>query len=198
MKKESVKGIHRSVDVSPRDFYQTPEKAVYILKKFIEEKFDNCKAWDILDPCAGTNVFKKVFKDYKMTCLDIYPQNMGIIQYNFLDYDRKHDVVIMNSPYKLKKQFLYKAKELSRYTFSFLPLMCMNYIDMTTEFFDTSYYLGQIIVYPKMILNTTQEYKQGGTTAYAWCIFDWGRTGCKEEWEEKKVYYKDMRKIKMI
>lgn len=196
-------GIHDSVqrndkdkssEVKEKEFYQTPIKAVEILYHHLEEKF-YIENRLFLDPCCGKKAIAGVFekKGHNVEKFDKFPED-GIKQQDFLTYEpfAKYDFTIMNPPFKKKKEFILKALSLSDDVFCFLPLQVGNFIDITEKFLDTPIFKGKIVIYPKMILNETQDYKQGGMTAYAWFHFTNDSAGTLEKYE----YYYDMRKFK--
>jgi len=175
-----------------QDFYQTPKKAVEILLYHL--KNNNWKPENkVLDPCCGERVISNVIGSYfkNVGFFDLYPKEYHIPKIDFLKCMRlKYDLIVMNPPYSKKKEFIDHALTIADDIFVFLPLQVMNYIDFTEGYLDSEQYIGQIIIYPKMILNETQNIKQGGITAYAWFHFSKFGRGSKYQ-----VYY-DIRKFK--
>jgi len=177
-----------------QDFYQTPKKAVEILVHHFKEYNFFKPESKVLDPCCGEKAISDVLSQ-KFNCvnlIDLYPKEEGILKIDFLEFTHAgYDLIVMNPPYSKKKEFINHALSIADDVFVFLPLQVMNYIDFTEGYLDSEQYVGQIIIYPKMILNETQNFKQGGITAYAWFHFSKTRNPT-----QKYQHYYDMRKFK--
>ena len=186
---------HKSEEIKEKEFYETPILAVKILEQHLKEQSQLILNNTILDPCCGKEAISKVFEDlkYNVTKFDKFPYSTRIEEKDFLttSFDRKWDITVMNPPYTSKKEFIDKALIVTNNVYVFLPLQVTNYIDFTSDYEDTSFYHGKIVIYPKMILTNSQNYKQGGMTAYAWFHFS-----TKEQGPKKYEYFYDMRKFK--
>lgn len=90
------------------DFWYTPEPIKEATLSLVPENTKN-----ILDPCAGACDLCD-FKKYSYTLLDLNPRNENVQQMDFFDYDMYHDVVVMNPPFSIGRDFIEHALHLSQ------------------------------------------------------------------------------------
>jgi hypothetical protein len=185
--------IHKTTKETDKDFYQTNPYMVLALKEWlIENGFSN--EVTILDPCCGQKVIGDGLRDTFPNIIEIdkFPEEGESI--DFMDYepDRKVDIVIMNSPYSNKYNFINRAMEMADHVFSLLPLNVSNYNMFHREFEDIHEFVGKLQMAPKMFLDQTTDFRPGGTAQY--CFYYWKKD--KHTTDYSKTWYKDLIKIK--
>ena len=182
---DCVRRVPKPKKESDKDFYQTPTPAIECLLEHFNTIGIDLVTKNVLDPCCGEEQIGKTIEKHckNFTAFDLAQGT------NFLDYDNKTDIIIMNPPYSDKYRFINKAIFVADDIFCILPLQVQTYISFTDAYLNTSSFKGKAIVYPKMIMSQSAKYNQGGCSTYAWFHFTKGGNN-----SNKYEYYYDMRK----
>ena len=100
------------------DYYATPPTTT----KLFLDSFDLSKFKNILEPSCGGGYMAEVIKEYypnaNIDCTDLIDRGYGQGGIDFLNhnFDKQYDLVITNPPFKLAKEFIEKALEVSNDT----------------------------------------------------------------------------------
>lgn len=172
MTADSIRRIkNKTTKEENKDFYQTHPTMVRVLVTWLKER-QVSEHLRILDPCCGKGKIWKNLLDYFYN-INYIDRFLGRRKRSFYLHNKKYDMIIMNPPYsKQKYRFIKKAWFQARYTLALLPYNTSNYNMFHNEFMDTPWFLGKIVMTPKVMLHEGDDLKYGGTTAYAWYIWD--------------------------
>ncbi len=180
-----------------KDFYQTPLLCVEaLIKKFPFIKYE--KTFSILDPCEGGKSIGRILDKYDIPYLglDKYPVYDDTLEQDFLTYNGKHDVIIMNPPYKLKNEFIEHALTIADRVFAILPTNVLNYNHFHRNFLDRQEYIGRLLLTPKFFMSTTlnedDSLDKGGVSSYFWGY--WCNTTTKRDYSFERYLDLDVLK----
>lgn len=181
----NLAGMSTTRDRVEDDFYATPENAVRaILDK---EKLNG----SILEPAAGQGHISKILKEYypyseivstdlvERDCkfgIDVEP-NIDFLTYNF---NRKFDNIITNPPFKIAKEFIERALELSNdKVIMFAKVQLLEGQDRRKMWEDTP--LKSVYVFSKRVnpMRNGSEVDENGkpwssTMCFAWFVWEKG------------------------
>ncbi len=185
-----------------KDFYQTPLLCVEaLIKKFPFIKKDNTLS--ILDPCEGGKSIGRVLDKHGIPYLglDKYPIYDSTSEQDFLFYKGKHDLIIMNPPYRLKNEFIEHALTIANRVFVILPMAVVNYNHFHRNFLDRQEFLGKLLMAPKFFMSATlnedNSLDRGGISSYAWFFYSSVATS-KKDYSFEKYIDLDVLKKEMI
>ena len=151
------------------DFYPTPIWATQALLKAV--KFDG----NILEPCCGDGAISKVFLDagFAVQSSDKYYRDYGVVEDAF-DLQGTYLNVVTNPPFSLAEELFHHFYPKTRHKLCFL---------LRTAFLEGSeryrtifskhppeevhIFSERVTMFPK-----NSENKTGGTTSYAWFVWD--------------------------
>lgn len=129
----------------------------------------------VLEPCCGDGAIAKVLRrnNYKVLCSDKYDRGYGIVQ-DFLSIKTWNDSIITNPPFD-------KAEELLDHAFSLRPakvafLLRLAFLEgqrRYRKFYDLNAPSSIIIFSERLSIYRASDHRNdGGTTAYAWFVWD--------------------------
>lgn len=168
------------------DYYVTPAPCIRAL---IDKTQWNFKGLSILDPCCGSGVFGRVFKEYGVD-IEEYDLSQGK---DFFDENREFDIIVCNPPYSIKDKFIDKALTVAKHIFMILPYNVGNYNAFHKKYMNNPYFAGKYLMTPKFFMTTeeTENPKRGGISAYAW--YYWKvRKWTEAPWKESFERYIDL------
>lgn len=129
------------------DFYSTP----FSMTQQLLDREDFTGSISILEPACGEGAILKVLKEHPTTNfkrIEGYDLSQGK---DFLKEDIQYDAIITNPPFSLAKEFILKAKEVSRNKFAMLlPLSYLHGEERYKEIYqDTNFPLSHIYVFTR-------------------------------------------------
>jgi hypothetical protein len=183
---KSIVRIKKTSKQKEKDFYQTNPLMVKSLVTWFEN-YDISEKLNILDPCSGKGVIVRGLYSHflKVNYLDKFEGNK---KGNFLNHNKKYDIIIMNPPYSNKYKFIDHARDIANTVVCLLPLNISNYNMFHREYEDIPEFLGKIQMAPKMFLDETTDFKAGGNSQYCWYI--WNKNN---DTDYSKTWYSDLR-----
>lgn len=174
----------RLVTADGPDFYPTPAWGTKALLKHV--KFDGC----ILEPCCGDGAMSEELRaaGYSVISSDVVDRGYGMVA-NFLDVPGPCSNVVTNPPFNVAEELLAHALEIAEKKVCFL---------LRSAFVESKRRYNRFYKYrrpSKMLVFTErlsmyprgQEVNGGGTTSYAWFVWDKtirGRQFTEVEWIE--------------
>lgn len=162
--------LKRLADLEGPDFYPTPPWATYALIE--NEPFKG----DIWECACGDGSMSKVLEETgnPVHSSDLYDRGYGESNIDFLSSTKIVDNIITNPPYNKAEEFLEKGLQLSNKKLALLLRLAFlegakrsNYIFNTNPPNRIWVFSERITFYRNEIKN-----KNGGTTAYAWFVWD--------------------------
>ncbi|MYE02470.1 MAG: hypothetical protein F4Y03_14595 [Alphaproteobacteria bacterium] len=165
----------RFADLNGPEFYPTPPWATFAL-------IDNERlSGDIWECACGDGAMSEVLEETGCPVFssDLYQRGFGEAGIDFLQADKAFDNIITNPPYHSAEGFVKKGVEQSKKKFALL--LRLAFLEganrARTIFTDTPpsrvwVFSERITFYPKGI-----NAKGGGTTAYAWFVWDHSHAG---------------------
>ena len=165
----------RFADLNGPEFYPTPPWATFAL---IDNEHLSGDIWE----CAcGDGAMSQVLEETGCPVFssDLYQRGFGEAGIDFLQADKIFDNIITNPPYHSAEGFVREGVKLSRKKFALL--LRLAFLEganrARTIFTDTPpsrvwVFSERITFYPKGI-----NAKGGGTTAYAWFVWDHSHAG---------------------
>lgn len=188
MTANAIRRIAKTTQEKNKDFYQTYPAMVEVLVDWLKISGISSHS-SILDPCAGKGVIWKNLRGYfyNIHSIDRY---MIRRKHSFYLHHQNYDLIVMNPPYgKQKYKFIQKSWKQATYTIALLPYNMCNYNDFHANYMDIPTFVGKIVMTPKVILHEGTDLKLGGTTSYAWFIWNKNHSSTpSQEW------YYDLRK----
>lgn len=168
----------RRVDMAGADFYPTPAWATRALVE--NETFQGT----VLEPACGDGSMSKIL-DYhglNVSSYDLYDRGYGRPGHDFLKSTEVFDNIITNPPYNLAGDFVLHALGMSRNKVAFLLRLAFlesaqrqQEIFLKTPLARVWIFSERVTFYPK-----GEERASGGTTAYAWFVWDHSYEGSPE------------------
>jgi len=171
----------RLVDASGPDYYPTPAWGTLALLRAVS--FDGY----ILEPCCGDGAMSEVIKayGYQVISSDIVDRGYGSAV-DFLDIRERHDNIVTNPPFNIAEELLLHALNIANYKVCFL--LRTAFLESKRRFYSifirtpptkVLVFSERLSMYP-----ARQEVKGGGTTSYAWFVWDLNVVGAKTtiEW----------------
>ena len=166
--------------MSGADFYPTPSWATRALLD--HESFEG----SIFEPACGDGSMSKVLEKNGLEVLsaDLYDRGYGHtgLSCDFFKSNQPFDNIITNPPYNIAGKFLLHALSLSRNKVAFLlRLAFLEGAERQREIFSKTplarvwVFSERVTFYPK-----GEERISGGTTAYAWFVWDHAHIGSPE------------------
>ena len=165
----------RYADLEGPDFFPTPRWATYAL--IDNEKFKG----DIWECACGDGAMSEVLKETgnQVKSSDLYNRGYGEADHDFLSTDRKFVNIITNPPYNSAEGFINKGVEQAESKFALLlRLAFLEGAGRARGIYTYSppsrvwVFSERITFYPKGVKVTG-----GGTTAYAWFVWDKNHSG---------------------
>lgn len=158
------------------NFYPTPEWGTRALLKY--EKFEG----GILEPCCGDGAMAEVLKEagYSVLATDLYDWGYGDTGIDFLTLKGDHvNNVITNPPYNIAEEIFHKAYEIA---YKKVALLLRVAFLESVKRYNTIYKLTppkRLLVFSQRLSMYPKNYpvKGGGTTSYAWFIWEKGFQG---------------------
>jgi len=160
----------RRVDSGGPDFYPTPRWATQALVD--HESFEGM----IWEPACGNGAMAEVLKESGLSVMptDLYDRGYGTGGVDFLKSNSVYDNIITNPPYSLANDFVIQAINHSRNKVAFLLRLAFlegatrqKNIFQKTPLARVWVFSERVTFYPK-----DEERSSGGTTAYAWFVWD--------------------------
>lgn len=168
----------RFADLDGPDFFPTPPWATYAL--IDNENFEG----DIWECACGDGSMSSVLSETRNSVFssDLYDRGFGETGIDFLTSDRVTDNVVTNPPYNSAEAFVGKGLLSSRRKFALLlRLAFLEGINRANTIFYVNpptrvwVFSERITFYPKDAIK-----RGGGTTAYAWFVWDKNSIGKSE------------------
>jgi len=172
----------RRVDSGGPDFYPTPRWATQALVD--HESFEGT----VWEPACGDGAMSDVLKESGLSVMssDLYDRGyhncLAIDGVDFLKSNSVYDNIITNPPYSLANDFVIHALNQSRKKVAFL--LRLSFLEGATRqknIFQRTpptriwIFSERVTFYPK-----GEERSSGGTTAYAWFVWDRSHVGSPE------------------
>jgi len=162
----------RSDTAHPNDFYTTPPSCVEDLLKRVEFK------GNFLEPCSGTGRISKVliekFGEENVTEIDKFDYGRDVVSnVDFLDYNRFHNNIITNPPYKLALEFV--KHSLNIVDGKVAMLLRINFLEtLKRGKFLKGSCLKTVLCYSNRVKMWKDDVydTQGSAVFYAWFVFD--------------------------
>lgn len=166
----------RLIDKGGPDFYPTPEWATRALmrKVFFQGT--------ILEPCCGEGDMAKVLMEqYNVVSSDLYYRGFGI-QRDFFDWKLPVENIVTNPPFNIAEKILEHALSLA--TCSVCLLLRLAFLESAGRYnrcfrdnppSNVFVFSERLSMYPK-----GKEVKGGGTTSYAWFVWDNDGSGLQD------------------
>ncbi len=167
-----IRRTPKSEKESVADFYCTDWRMTFSLLEYLKGYYP--RDVKVLDPCAGNRDITKILRTYfnNVEAIDLFDEENPI---DFLTHtpEDNYDLIIMNSPYSKKYEFIDYALKIGNTVITLFPGLALNY-NLTGKYKALPSYCGQISMYPKMKL--TQELIngkaiRGGTQNFCWMVF---------------------------
>ena len=168
----------RRVDSSGPDFYPTPSWATQALVD--HEPFEGM----ISEPACGDGAMAQVLIDngLQVAASDLYDRGFGRSGIDFLKHIQVYDNIITNPPYCLAERFTLHALSCSQKKVALLLRLAFlegagrqRNIFQKTPLVRVWLFSERVTFYPK-----GEERISGGTTAYAWFVWDHSHEGSPE------------------
>jgi len=168
----------RFADLDGPDFYPTPEWATYAL--IDNEQFTG----DIWECACGDGAMSKVLESTgnRVQSSDLYDRGFGETGCDFLTASKRASNIITNPPYNSAEGFVRSALTLADRKFALLLRLAFlesahraNSIFAVTPPSRVWVFSERVTFYPK-----GTERQGGGTTAYAWFVWDKDHPGPTE------------------
>lgn len=160
----------RSADLSGPDFFPTPRWATFALIE--NETFDG----EIWDPACGDGAMARVLetRGNKVVASDLYDRGFGEHGQDFLAATRQTANIVTNPPYNCAEAFIAQGLKLAQRKFALLLRLAFlegarraDTIFSKTPPTRVWVFSERITFYPK-----GAKRSGGGTTAYAWFVWD--------------------------
>ncbi len=168
----------RRVDSGGPDFYPTPRWATQAL---VDHEVFEGLTWE---PACGDGAMAEVLKENGLAVYasDLHDRGYGISGEDFLKSDKCFYNIITNPPYSLANEFLYKAySRTNKKVALLLRLAFLEGAERQRKIFQKTpparvwVFSERVTFYPK-----GEERASGGTTAYAWFVWDHSHEGPTE------------------
>lgn len=159
----------RLVDEEGPDFYPTPEWGTLALiqqTKFVGE---------VLEPCCGDGAMSSILikHGYKVISSDLYNRGYGGKK-DFFDYNNQFDNIVTNPPFNIAEQVLAHALKLAR--FKIALLLRTAFLESKRRYlqFYQTHPPTRLLVFTERLsmYPAGHPVQGGGTTSYAWFIWD--------------------------
>lgn len=159
-------------DSNNSDWFPTPTWATEALLE--QEKFSNFHTF--LEPCCGDGAISKVLEEhgYNVTSSDKYDRGYGTIRDAF-DIEESYDVIVTNPPFALAEELFHHFKH--NFNFKLCFLLRLAFLEGANRY-ETIFrdnppnfvhvFSERLSMYPA----GQQGVKGGGTTSYAWFVWD--------------------------
>lgn len=187
-----LKSIVRKVKsdiANKKDFYQTNPYMVAVLVDWCKEQ-NFPRDWRVLDPCCGEGVISEGLKEYFYN-VEAYDKYTGENKKDFLEEKREFDLIVHNTPFSAKYEFIQHSWKLAQHVITLLPLNWNNYNCAHRDYLDRLDFVGMIQMAPKMFLDETTDFKSGGNSQYDWLY--WNR---ENNTRTSLTWYYDLLKYK--
>jgi hypothetical protein len=168
----------RNVDLDGPDFYPTPEWATFAL-------IDNeSLCGDIWECACGDGAMSNVLAETgsKVESSDLYDRGFGEIGHDFLTTTRRHENIITNPPFHSAEGFVATGVKQAKRKFALLlGLAFLEGANRANTIFHRCppstvwVFCERITFYPRVA-----KVAGGGTTAYAWFVWDKDHKGPTE------------------
>lgn len=168
----------RSADLAGPDFYPTPRWATFALTEV--EAFTG----PIWDPACGDGAMAEVLTEagYRVICSDLYDHCFGETGHDFLTTTRHAANIVTNPPYHSAEGFVARALQAADRKFALLLRLAFleganraNTIFHRTPPSRVWVFSERVTFYRK-----GATVAGGGTTAYAWFVWDRDKAGATE------------------
>ena len=168
----------RNADLDGPDFYPTPKWATFAL--IDNEPFKG----DIWECACGDGVMSEVLAETgnAIESSDLYDRGFGEVGHNFVGTTRRRTNIITNPPFNSAEAFVATALQQADQKFALLlRLAFLEGANRANTIFHAKppsrvwVFSERITFYPKGAVRTG-----GGTTAYAWFVWDKAHTGPTE------------------
>jgi hypothetical protein len=168
----------RFADLEGPDFYPTPKWATFAL--IDNERFSR----NIWECACGDGSMANVLEETgnRVVSSDLYDRGFGEIGHDFLASNRHATNIVTNPPYHSAEGFVAKSLQLADKKFALLlRLAFLEGAKRTRQIFHKNppsrvwVFSERITFYPKGV-----EVRGGGTTAYAWLVWDRDHLGATE------------------
>lgn len=158
----------RLVEEGP-DFYPTPKWGTLALLKY--EKFEG----SILEPCCGEGDMSEIIKEngYNVISSDLYDRGYGINQ-NLFDINERFDNLITNPPFGIAEEVLSHAFKITNNKICLLLRTAFLESKRRYYTFYSKFPPSRVLIFSERLSMYPKGYevKGGGTTSYAWFIWD--------------------------
>lgn len=171
----------RNVDSRGADFYPTPNWVTEALLDY--ETFEG----SVWEPACGDGEMSKVLttSGLYVDSSDLYDRGFGEVGIDFLTLSIKVDNIVTNPPYVLAEKFILHALACSERKVAMLLRLAFlesagrfNGLFLNNAPSRVLVFSERVTMYPKDVPQTG-----GGTTAYAWMIWDKSHSGpCELGW----------------
>jgi len=205
MKGHSIAGTSTTRERIDNDYYATPPEATESLLHMFD--LSNCNSF--LEPACGKGHISEVLKEYypnkKISSTDLIDRGYsggGIDFLNLKSMGHKWDCIITNPPFKLAKEFILKALQLSnKYVIMFAKIQLLEGIGRK-ELFDKyppkHIYVFRNRINPMRNGNPLDEKGKpwASTMCFTWFVWEIGFKGEPTiRWLQTKKTTKNTRKV---
>lgn len=170
--------LKRRADLGGPDFFPTPAWATHALVD--NERFDG----EIWECACGDGSMARVLKEagHRVFASDLYPRGFGKTGVDFLAAARRTDNIVTNPPYNCAEAFVAQGLKLARRKFALLLRLAFLEGANRAETIFLTAPPARVWVFSERITFYMKRAKRagGGTTAYAWFVWDKVATGPTE------------------
>ena len=168
----------RLADLDGPDFYPTPAWATFAL--IDNERFDG----DIWECACGDGAMASVLEETSsaVESSDLYDRGFGEVGHNFLTTTRRRQNIITNPPFHSAEGFIASALECAERKFALLLRLAFLEGGNRARTIFTVRPPSRVWVFSERITFYPKGTKRagGGTTAYAWMVWDKNHIGATE------------------
>ena len=168
----------RLADLDGPDFYPTPAWATFAL--IDNERFDG----DIWECACGDGAMASVLEETSsaVESSDLYDRGFGEVNHDFLTTTRHRQNIITNPPFHSAEGFIASALESAERKFALLLRLAFLEGGNRARTIFTVHPPSRVWVFSERITFYPKGTKRagGGTTAYAWMVWDKNHIGATE------------------
>lgn len=159
----------RLIEVAGPDFYPTPDWGTRALLRHVTFK------GNILEPCCGDGAMAEVLQEtgLRIVASDIVYRGYGRKK-DFLQINDRFDNVVTNPPFNVAEELLAHALKLARRKVCFLLRTAFLESRRRYERFYRDQPPALVLVFSERLSMYPKSYdvQSGGTTSYAWFVWD--------------------------
>lgn len=167
--------VRRKYDTGSGDWFPTPAWATRALLK------QELMIGPVIEPACGDGSMAKVLEEegYRVHASDLYDRGYGKTGVDFLTMEGPFPNVVTNPPYSLAGDFVAHATDrTSGLVCMFLRLAFLEGVERYYKIFSDNppnrvwIFPNRVTLFPANYVPEPGKSKSGGTTAYAWFVWD--------------------------